>query len=299
MYTPPRVHTPKKRILQSAKKFASQMCWEGENTQDKASLLTAFAKEVLPKSRHDAQNDIDRFIVESDWHSHEDKQWASNKLEEFMYEIQAGSEEEDGRSLIIKAMTALSQDQANRRDQRKIKERARNRIQGQLKGGGVLELARYLKSAYDEFDNDYLEAARFIQETSIVARKVKLSKSMWKSEYRSFCFKILEQAHPQTHHVLGKAAETLAPQQDGESVQSYIERCEEDSGVLAFSLKCAKSSVRERHTLFSTSVTTAINGLHHRLQSDLVITQKEQLMQNQSCSWNTIRIKAGACEDTQ
>jgi hypothetical protein len=158
-------------------------------------------------------------------------------------------------------------------------------------------LVRYLKSAHDEFDGNSLEAARFVQETSVVARKIKLSGMMSNGDYRTFCSTILGHAYPQTHHVLNKAAETLTPQKDGESVQNYIERCEEDSNVLAFSLKCAKASKRERRTLLSTSITTAINGLHDRLQGNLVTSQKEQLMQNKTCTWNHIRIKAGARDD--
>ena len=301
MFTPLRrdVGTPRKHILRTAKKLAKEMCWDGEDTSEKASLLAEFAVDVMPKSRQHAKTAMEHFIVQNDWHHNdEDIEWTSEKLDQFIDDLTGKTEDRgDDNQLLFSAMSTLSQQQDTRREAGKVKDRARDRVKGHLKGQGILELARFLKSAMDEFFDDYGEAASFVQETSTVVRQIKLPEAVTGKHYRKLCLKVLEHAYPQLHHMIGKAAGTLAPQDGDESVQSYVERCKEDTDVLTFSMKCTKTTKRERHTLVATAISAAIDGLQEDLRGSLQTKQREQLMQNETCTWNDIRIKAGAREE--
>jgi len=193
------------------------------------------------------------------------------------------------------AMSHLSNQNHALAEHSKMRDRARGRIKGSLVGSNILELARYLLSAKVELQDDYSQAIALVREQSTHARTIRVKKPTERG-YNKFALGMLAHKNLQVHDALLKAA-LLAPcQADTESVHDYVERSREDMDALAFGLNCTGPSPRETRDLWTTKISATIDGLRAELKGKLPMTQREKRMNSKSCSWKTIRTKAGAQE---
>jgi len=252
------------------------------------------AKKNLKKARQVSANKlIERFKKRSK--NQTDSEDADLIQSLFKRALKEAEVQTEGDSLMA-AMPHLSSQNHTLAEHSKMRDRARGRIKGSLTSGNILELARYLLSAKAEPHNDYSQTIALVREQSPHARTIKVKGKSTKQGYMTFARGMLEHVHVQVHNAIQEAAASTVPQADTESVHDYLERAKADMDALEFGLGCSGPSERKLNTLHATKISSTINSLREELKGKLPTEQREKRMDSDSCTWRTIRTRAGAQE---
>ena len=195
---------------------------------------------------------------------------------------------------VIEAMKVL----ADSNHELKEKSRAGKRVQGKFKDGSRLDLVKYLKSAAEAFSYDYEEAATFVVDNNPTAHSAAKLPVQTLEQYRDFCKHLITADYPRIDHELSEAATQGESQGDDESVHRYVTRCSDDHKIMQFGMEAAEWSTREITKSTATAVACAIRGLHEHLVGELETLRRERVIVNGTLSWDDLRVKAGAREDT-
>ena len=303
--TPPRSEKYLK-VDKSAKKLAKRFKADENDTMAK---LKAFAKSIKP-DMSDSQIGpvIKSAIKDHGWdvaaggHAAEkNATWTAKRLrrmikaKEHAPAASEGTATGTGHADIILAMQTLAKNTQANKDQARVSERAREQVQGKLKGSMIMGL-RYLQSALEAFNNDFDEAAKFVKENNTKAKALPTSCPMSRSDYYAFCGAVIRLDHPRLDKAIEHAANNGEHQGPDEPMHRYIARCAEDHETCQFGMACAEWSPREIQRSFASSISAAIAGLHENLMGNLVHLQKEKEYVGSTLQWDDIRAKAGARE---
>jgi hypothetical protein len=289
-------------LTRSAKKLAKRF---KANESDTEAKLQALAESIQP-DMSDSQIGpvIKQAVKDHGWNvktkrhaASANTDWTVKRLRNMIAKVKppTASKEDTGSAGIILAMNTLAKCNQANKDQARVSERAREQVQGKLKGSMIQGL-RYLQSALEAFDDNFDEATKFVKENNTKAKALSTTHPMCRIDYHAFCGAVIRLDHPRLDKAIESAADNGEHQGPSEPMHTYIARCAEDHETCQFGMACAKWSAREIQKSFATSISAAIAGLHDDLRGTLPHLQKEKEYLGSTLQWDEIRAKAGARE---
>lgn len=290
-----------KTVQDNVNNFAERYNNTAENS---GSKLLAFAASITPDMpKASVKQAMEDAIIANGWNvetptksASANKTYAKKKLRAIAK--LSTKPPETTSDTVIAAMKVLAGSNHQLKEKSRARERAGKRVQGKFKDGNLLDMVKYLKSAAEAFNYNYEEAATFVVDNNPKAHTAANLKVNSIDQYYKFCKHLIVADYPRIDYELGEAAMQGEPQDDNESVHKYITRCSDDHETIQFGMQAAEWSAREITKSTATAVACAIDGLHDHLMGDLVHLQKERAITNSTLSWDDLRVKAGAREDT-
>ena len=301
--------SPEKKFFAKAKNIAKRFEADEATTTGR---LVAFANSITPDMpKAEVKQAVRDVIAEQKWDEQTpnktakaNKSFAKRKLMQIASLQQSTTEEDDtpnsgsAATTVIEAMKVLADSSHELKEKSRARERAGKRVQGKFKDSTLLDLVKYLKSAAEAFSYDYEEAATFVVDNNSTAHSAAKLPVKTLEQYREFCKHLITADYPRIDHELNEAVTQGEAQGDDESVHRYITRCSDDHKIMQFGMETAEWSTREITKSTATAVACAIKGLHEHLVGELETLQREQVIINGTLSWDDLRVKAGAREDT-